>query len=100
VDLFESPNLMTPEQRLGAVAAILAAGMARARAAELANPASGKSDSGNLAAQPLDSAGETRLSGHTVYRAERPHTKRADEMERAPRRLSPQRPSKERDRHG
>ena len=100
MDFFESPKLMTREQRLGAVAAILATGMARARAAELSNPAGDKSDSGNVAAQPLDSTRETRLSGLTVYGAERPQSKRADEVLRAPRRLSPQHPSEERARHG
>lgn len=90
---FTDPLEESNEQaQLERIAAILARGITRLRALDLAERES--------PAEPLDSSAETRLSGHTVNGAERPQMKRAVAVFASPRRLSPQHPSRERARHG
>jgi hypothetical protein len=76
------PSDLSPEQRRQEVAAILARGILRRRARNLAKSA----------AAPLDSAAETRLSVSAVNGAESAPNKSSRRGADTPRRLSPQPP--------
>ena len=73
-----APSDLSPEQRQLEVAAVLARGILRRRVRSVAK----------TAADPLDSAAETRLS--VVNGAESAPKKRAVAVQQSPRRLSPQ----------
>ena len=80
-DFSQPAQEMSPDRRRAAIAAILARGILRKRALK----------TGQAAADPLDSAAETRLS--VVNGAESAPNKASRRGARTPRRLSPQHPS-------